>query len=520
MFIKFINHKGKKRQVKRNPKTFNEIKELATQMWGEEANRSSIAYIDSDEELITIVNDDDWSVCLEEVEMMQEDRKVKKVTLRLIPCEETEATLLGDTLKESTVTVDMDEEKVEKVQETGIENLAESTFMKVTDSQVGDVSEGSDDGKPLEDWSVVTKSQPESPERVIEEGQENIVEEVVAEVPVPEEPETIEESVFEQPEEPVVQKIVNTSENDVVLDIKIDGNNLEAMREQINMMAPLLGFEVEKAEIVNNNTQDAPVEEPSFMESSRSTMSNDMRGEIERMIQRRVQETVSQMSLNTSQIESIRATEVPNTTEPAEDQTVHTGFTCDGCGVNPIVGTRFHSLHERNYDLCENCEKTNHTDHPMIRFRKNTHPNLGTARGWHGINRIMQKNQNGGRQGHCGRRGFGNFFSGQGCPVRGQGPVGQVFNAIRQNMKKVAEANKTRGRGMHKNMCHIRVRTPEEPVPAPPAEPKPETHPRLNEFKKVFTSASAEVLNDFLMANKAIKDDNELYNLAIAKFLE
>jgi|SRR5688500_2388434 len=35
---------------------------------------------------------------------------------------------------------------------------------------------------------------------------------------------------------------------------------------------------------------------------------------------------------------------------------VHTTYTCDGCGVKPIVGTRYHCAHCPNFDLCESCE--------------------------------------------------------------------------------------------------------------------------------------------------------------------
>jgi len=37
---------------------------------------------------------------------------------------------------------------------------------------------------------------------------------------------------------------------------------------------------------------------------------------------------------------------------------VHCGFNCDNCEMSPIVGTRFHCVHEdcgNDYDLCEKC---------------------------------------------------------------------------------------------------------------------------------------------------------------------
>lgn len=84
-----------------------------------------------------------------------------------------------------------------------------------------------------------------------EEGDANISEEAPVE-PVEEE----EETVFEETACPV--KIKNTSPNDQFVEINIDGNNLEAVRQQVIELAPLMGFEVEKADIVHNNTQEIP----------------------------------------------------------------------------------------------------------------------------------------------------------------------------------------------------------------------------------------------------------------------
>ena len=139
-------------------------------------------------------------------------------------------------------------------------------------------------------------------------------------------------------------------------------------------MAPLMGFEIESAEIVNH-AQESTREDlnVSNVDTSRSSMTNDMRDEIQKLIQAQVQEELRK-SLNTTS----------NTVRVEEDtcKTVHAGITCDGCGINPIVGVRFHSLAKQNFDLCSKCEKTVHCEHPMIRLRENTHRHLGYGQGW------------------------------------------------------------------------------------------------------------------------------------------
>jgi hypothetical protein len=51
--------------------------------------------------------------------------------------------------------------------------------------------------------------------------------------------------------------------------------------------------------------------------------------------------------------------------------TVHSRFTCDGCGMTPIVGVRYHCTVCFNYDLCQSCEsKESHAqDHPLEKHK-------------------------------------------------------------------------------------------------------------------------------------------------------
>lgn len=43
---------------------------------------------------------------------------------------------------------------------------------------------------------------------------------------------------------------------------------------------------------------------------------------------------------------------------------------CDGCGVDPIVGIRYKSIIDKNYDLCSRCEATIEHPHAMIKISK------------------------------------------------------------------------------------------------------------------------------------------------------
>jgi myosin heavy subunit len=57
---------------------------------------------------------------------------------------------------------------------------------------------------------------------------------------------------------------------------------------------------------------------------------------------------------------------------------IHKGIKCDGCGVYPIVGSRFKCALCQNFDYCERCEEKNKDSHlhPFIKIYSPEHANL------------------------------------------------------------------------------------------------------------------------------------------------
>ena len=53
-----------------------------------------------------------------------------------------------------------------------------------------------------------------------------------------------------------------------------------------------------------------------------------------------------------------------------KNKKIHTGYTCNGCGANPIVGNRFNCAVCENFDYCEECEEKNKDKHlhPFIKI--------------------------------------------------------------------------------------------------------------------------------------------------------
>mmetsp|Transcript_86273 Transcript_86273/g.118954 ORF Transcript_86273/g.118954 Transcript_86273/m.118954 type:complete len:258 (+) Transcript_86273:59-832(+) len=51
-----------------------------------------------------------------------------------------------------------------------------------------------------------------------------------------------------------------------------------------------------------------------------------------------------------------------------EAEAVHEGVSCDGCGVNPIVGIRYKCSVRKNYDLCAKCEDRLDNEHAFLKI--------------------------------------------------------------------------------------------------------------------------------------------------------
>ena len=59
----------------------------------------------------------------------------------------------------------------------------------------------------------------------------------------------------------------------------------------------------------------------------------------------------------------------------AQAKVVHTNYTCDNCGVNPIVGIRYKCSFRPNYDLCQKCElDLQPLQYAMIKIRNPNQP--------------------------------------------------------------------------------------------------------------------------------------------------
>lgn len=63
-----------------------------------------------------------------------------------------------------------------------------------------------------------------------------------------------------------------------------------------------------------------------------------------------------------------------------EAEATHSGVTCDGCGMSPIVGIRYKCTGRPDYDLCSACEAKTPQPYPMMKITT-PRPFMGWGRG-------------------------------------------------------------------------------------------------------------------------------------------
>jgi len=64
----------------------------------------------------------------------------------------------------------------------------------------------------------------------------------------------------------------------------------------------------------------------------------------------------------------------PSVDDPS-NFTIHDLVTCDGCGLDPLIGFRYKCIQCSNFDLCQKCEAAHkHPEHLMIRMPTNNGP--------------------------------------------------------------------------------------------------------------------------------------------------
>lgn len=313
MFIKVIQGASTRKFKLDDKATLSQLRKELQRIIGEDVNKVSISYTDSDGEVITVLSEEDWLVCVEEFTAKNKDKPVLTVTIQV-----SEVTQVSKT------------------------DISSQSFCQ-SQTEVVDIKE---------------EPKPESPVAP----QEKVIEEVVPEhqvesMPKETKPEEVQtKSVFddETPAEPQpTEKPAEpqSPQEDQYLSCFLNVNGLGDLTSMLNNLIP--GVEVVKAELVPEQKATETMDES----LAQSTLTVDMKKEIESLVDQRVSQILSGRN-------------IPTTPAPSTERFVHHGIFCDGCKSRIVDQPRYKSLVIPDYDLCETCERKGIHVGPMVKFPK------------------------------------------------------------------------------------------------------------------------------------------------------
>lgn len=355
MFIK-AEFKGQKRKFKLpDSGRFADLLKELVRCFGSEINQLELGYIDEDQEFIRITNDEEWEVCVEEFGIKNKSKQVNSLEIKI---------------RESTVSLS---NSVVAPQADMTQSFACYEDLKPAEDELK---------KSIDQWDLIgdsmkteeVEAEPPKLSESLSKIEPDLAQSEMTcegftlrqETPIVDEMELAESTLGTQ-QIPAIPKYTNTSNQDIVLDMKISGTPEELVKLQQSIthrFAPMAGFMVDKAEIEVKNEQ----ANQSILNSS--SMTQELRDEIETMIEEKIS----------------RAMKKSVDKEPPKSTYNHFGVTCDICMKIITNSCRFKSLVKKDFDICETCEATGVHPEPLIKIRAPLNPQIS----W-GVNRHFEE---------------------------------------------------------------------------------------------------------------------------------
>ncbi len=392
MYVK-VTLNGSNRKIKLDDKaSLEDLRKELVRCFGEGVKLYSVGYIDSESELISVSNEEDWQICVEENISKNKDKAVKTITIQLY------------------------------------ENQAAQNSLSHSQSMQQEVIE-------------TTPEIQEEPkiEKIIEAPQgERIIEEIT---PVPTQ---IEETTTAVPiqEEMMEEK---KPQDDIFVEIDVSGDRAHKILETLKAANLLV-----ESQVINHPAQTTEQSIFEDQESVTSTLTHEMKDEIKSMITEQVGEILRSQFQNFAPRTNLFQNASVQTPTPVQIQNsnfTHRGITCDGCKKGISNCARFKSLVKDDFDLCEACEKKGIHPEPMVRFAApSTTPNWELNRQFREIRHhfTSEQQQQGNqhfRHPRWGNRGCGGFNQQRrdSAPAQGAFPfnlgnLGELANSLPKNL--------------------------------------------------------------------------------------
>lgn len=403
MFVKVTCNSQTRKFKLSEGASIQDLEKELVRCFGEIAKTFDIVYKDDEDELIKVTNQEEWEICAEEFSTKVKQGATTTVVLNLI----------------------------QKTQLNTQDSLGNDSFyMPNIEETLSEVM----------DWNIIEK-----PTEV--------------KSPMIQEPIKLEPSIFEsQVQEEVKNQLedslphfTNETQEDIVIDIKINGTpeDLKKIEQTIiHKFAPMAGFCIDQS-MIEIKKKSSINEESILNQSNMSSVSQDMKNEIEQIIESKFKALASSILKKTEAKDSQRYD--------------HGWVTCDHCSQRISSGCRYKSMVISDFDLCETCEALGIHPEPLIKIRKPLGSKVGQKLNCHfetiknliseGSTRACPYAQN--------KSEFEKKPQPTLCHIRKSVDQAESKPKCPEMQKKIEESNLKVG------LCHIRQSKQAEPTPAP-----------------------------------------------------
>ena len=501
MFVKTV-YKNQRRKFKINEdaKFEDVIKELV-RCYGEQVRSFEIAYIDEENELIRIINNDEWEVCVEESSIKNKGKQVNTIEIHLNDGTSFNTTSNQDSnsFTQSVIVAPIENE----------ETKADALDWKIINQ---------DSNKP-----EVSNENPK--ESVQEPITENMQTSIFEELPVEQEQKMLEEPINTE-EPPKIPVFRNDSQEDMVLSLKFDGSIEElekTYRTIAHQFAPHAGFEVEECLLTaGNECTDLKKrdEKESSLDQSRisdvSSISHSMREEIESLIDEKLKKFTE------GKRDSFSKKSEPTTVNKSNYN--HGHVYCDNCQKPIINSCRFKSLVKYDYDLCERCEATGVHPEPMIKIREPLPYIQGSKlnSNFETLKKVFvpeNNNEEAPKPQEVKNRLL--------CHIRNsrESMIEKAENALKEVSKKVTEPKKEEEpkkveepKQSTPRLCHIRPAKVETPKPEEPKKINCEVEKILNTVSRILPHLNTKKIKECIENHSSLSIDEIINKVLDSKF--
>ena len=359
--IKFSNGTNK-RKTKNIPNNFANLCELKIKLWGKSVANREICYYDSDNEIIQILNDEDWQICQEEFAQQQSNGTI---IIKLS---------LWD---EESIFLDSFDASI-------IQNQEETSFFKLGDNIEKSFDQKMQEEKKIENESEKEKKSKQESDLESKQKSQDLEDknEIIDNEEIKQSLPTNSSNIFTNAKN---SQFVKKNESENISSINENDKKLENINNTSNDPNQELNLEENGPNQESNLEEDSVNEESNLEHKKESIKTSSMNNQ--ELLNINISSNDSNPTDETNEKDT-KSFEIENMNEKKEPVSsniknsknendantlkdiIHKNICCRRCKMSPLVGIRYKCSICHDFDLCQKCELNIEHSHPMMRFRQ------------------------------------------------------------------------------------------------------------------------------------------------------